>query len=268
MPVVAQSKVFFLEQDNDAIDGNDHIIKSTFNSNTCKIAVKASTQSETAHHEQIINKARDNMTKHNVKVIENHKKVLLSAAQKGVFYCSEEIDGCRCMCAFSTKGGLERHMKAKNHRYPTTDLSSWIHQLHLNGNFAFSLAVGTRTNRSKAVNKGTQFTVKECKTYPETHPDVDSNWFSDGCYTKQRKVPFRASESLKSDLENLFLEGFISDRPKKGENKYTGLTALIHLKNLRLSNARRKYSYDPKNKNGPLPTKEYIKAWFSRRTAK
>ena len=229
--VSVQSKVCTPIQDNELIDAYDHIIKSTFDPHTCQF-VKASCHTTISHQDWVVKKARDNMTKHNLKMIGNNEKAVCSGELKGVFLCSNvNSHGHRCMCAFSTLGGRERHMKLGHHKFPILDLKSWVHQLHLSGNFAFSLATGTRTNRSSAINKERKFVVKEGSN-PVEHKFVDTSWFANGCYVKYRKSPFNASESLKIDLENLFQEGFISDGPKQGKNKYTGMTALTYLKNL------------------------------------
>ena len=79
---------------------------------------------------------------------------------------------------------------------------------------------------------------------------------------------FRASEALKADLEALFLEGFEKDGPKQGKNKYTPDQAFVFLRNLKMNNGRRKYSFHPSNKNGSLPSTLYIQGWFSRRKNK
>ena len=67
---------------------------------------------------------------------------------------------------------------------------------------------------------------------------------------------------------NLFLEGFYTDGPKQGKNKYSAQEALAHLANLKLENGRKKYSHDISNRNGPLPSVQYIKAWFHNRKDK
>lgn len=85
---------------------------------------------------------------------------------------------------------------------------------------------------------------------------------------KKSKPSFRASAALLLDLEALFLQSFDTEGPKKGKNKYTPDQALVFLQNLKNNDGRRKYSYDKQNDNGPLPTKQYIQGWFSRRKNK
>lgn len=73
---------------------------------------------------------------------------------------------------------------------------------------------------------------------------------------------------MEQDLEILFLDGFITDGPKKGENKHNPEQALAILKNMKLPNGRRKYSNVKDNPCGPLPTKLYIQGKFSRQKEK
>ena len=118
------------------------------------------------------------------------------------------------------------------------------------------------------------FSVNETDNiYPNNSNDIDvsclddTTWYSKGCYRKQVKAnKFRATKSLKLDLECLFLKGFDDHGLKKGKNKYTPQQARTYLQNMEMENGRRKYS--SQNVHGPLPSKEYIQGWFSRRKAK
>ena len=103
---------------------------------------------------------------------------------------------------------------------------------------------------------------------PISHANISYGWFDDGCYRKHRKKKFQASDDLEQDLEVLFLEGFQTEGPKKGKNKYTPEQALAYLKNLKLPNGRWKYSNNKENPCGPLPTKLYIQGKFSRQKDK
>ena len=114
--------------------------------------------------------------------------------------------------------------------------------------------------------------MNESNSYPNDEPANGMDyaiWYAEGCYRKHVKEKrFKASKSLKLDLEYLFLKGFDRNGPKKGKDKYTPVQALVYLQNLTLDNGRRKYSPDPLNLHGPLPTKQYIQGWFSRRKGK
>ena len=191
--------------------------------------------------------------------------------KKGVYCCREthKLTGSRCMCTFSTASARKKHNEKDGHKFPTSDLKAWTHELHLSGKFAFCLATGSRTNRSNVINRERDdYNIKESESFPAFHDDVGHEWFKDGCYRKHRKTAFRASDALKKDLETLFQVGFQKDGPKKGKNKYSPEQALSFLKNLKLANGRRKYSHDDNNSNGALPTKLYIQGWFSRRKDK
>ena len=213
------------------------------------------------------------MIEHNTQLGEKWEIEKAQLESRGIFCCPVIDKGsqCRCMCRFTTKSACDKHISnpETRHRYPRASLTNWVHELHLSGKFAFSLAVGSRKNRSKFMNSERPLNIPTCQEYPVENFLVDGKWFEDGCYRKHRKPPFNATKALKADLEFLFLQGFEKDGPKQGRNKYTPEQAYIFLKNLKRSNGRRKYSHDPENKeNGPLPTTLYMQGWFSRRKNK
>ena len=83
------------------------------------------------------------MTKHNCKIVAGHKEYVNNLAAKGIFSCNKiSRTGTRCMCTFSTKSGLKSHKKNDVHRFPTSDLKSWVNELHTSGKFAYCLATG------------------------------------------------------------------------------------------------------------------------------
>lgn len=185
--------------------------------------------------------------------------------QSGLFCCPKKCSQTqsRCLCIFSSEAMLNRHQTNGKCKFPPVDLSTNLHLLHLNGKIAFSLATGTMTNKASAAN------MKPLHVQ-DGNPDLTpAIWFSRGCYNSVRKKGTRASKALQSDLEHLFLAGHqVNNKDKGAANKYTPLQALTYLKNLTLENGRRKYSDDPLNVNGPLPTIQYIKSWFGRRARK
>lgn len=189
--------------------------------------------------------------------------------QCGLYCCSEleEETMNRCMCVFTSEKRKNTHVQKGKHNFPAPDLKTHVHQLHLSGRFAFCLATGTMTNRCNAANT-TAVDVKDGKSEPREHDEVNSDWYKPGCYRAPERSYFRATNALIDDLEALFLDGFRRDGAKKGSNKYTPERALAFLRNLRLPSGRRKYSPDKSNSNGPLPATEYIKSWFSRRKSK
>ena len=256
----------------DIIDARDHILKTTFNPDKLG-TVTASLHSTVSHQERTHMHARDQMSTHNAKLASAANEEMAHLIKNGIYSCTaiDETSGCRCMRTFASKQGRDRHMENSSvvHKFPTSTLTSWIHELHLSGKFAFSLATGSRTNRSDFINTERPLETKVCTSIPTPNSLVDLSWFKDACYRKRRKGAFRATQALKADLEILFLQGFQKDGPKQGRNKYTPEQAYIHLKNLKKENGRRKYGHDPHNEeNGPLPTKLYIQSWFSRRKNK
>jgi hypothetical protein len=264
--LIISSALCVLNEDVEVIDASDHILLTTFDLGSLE-NVSPSLHSMLSYQERIITTARDKMLQHNLKIAQKQAQYYASCENNGV-YCCTEVDqesACPCMCTFSTKGGRDRHKKKAEHKFPKSSLESWAHDLHLSGKFAFSLATGSRTNRSNFINQSRTLVIEKCVSEPLLHDDVDSSWFEVGCYRKRRKEPFRASKSLKADLEALFLAGFQTDGPKRGKNKYSPEQAVAFLKNLTLGNGRRKYGYDKGNINGPPPSKLYIQAWFGRR---
>jgi hypothetical protein len=175
------------------------------------------------------------------------------------------------MCVFATENSRDKHEKKSLSActFPSVDLKTHVQKMHLSGKFAFSLATGTMTNRSDDANTKTT-AIQVGSSEPRLSHDVDNSWYADGCYNTVRKAPFVATSALLDDLEALFIAGNSrsSGGAKQGQNKYTGDEACTFLRNLKLSNGRRKYSNDSGNENGPLPTASYISSWFSRRKQK
>ena len=255
----------FLGDKANLCNAHDHVVASTFGREDAEM-VRPSEHCDEPFQKRMVEQARNRMEQHNAKIITKNAEQNRRMEEKGIYCCTavDEISKSQCMCTFSTRRGRNAHI---NHKFPTSKLESWIHELHLSGTFAFSLATGTRKNRSKYVTTNPT-EVRLCTENPSVHEFVDLSWFSDGCYRTKKYKSFSASDTLKVDLEALFLQGFQTEGPKKGNNKYTPDQALAFLKNLKKSDGRRKYSHDSNNRNGPLPTKQYIQGWFSRRKAK
>ena len=127
--------------DVSGLDAWEHIIKTTFDPENIT-TVSPSKRKQQSKHEIAERKKIDNMTMHNRKIVVNVKEAINKLSSKGIFCCSELHFGTRCMCAYSTKLGLERHQTKGDHKFPTPDLKSWVNDLHLSGKFAFTLATG------------------------------------------------------------------------------------------------------------------------------
>lgn len=231
--------------------------------------ISSSIHHTTSYQARCITKARDNMTRGNINIVNSRAKAQTLSEMNGVFCCQKINDyGVQCMCTFASKSKRDDHQNSSVHKFPTPDLKSWLHEMHLSGKFAFSLATGSRKNQANFINESRELSMKKCRNYPSQHSEVGHEWYADGCYRKHSKDKFYATEYLKKDLEALFIAGFQTEGPKKGKNKYSPEQALATLKNLKLENGRRKYTYDRTNKCGPLPTKIYIQGWFARRKDK
>ena len=128
--------------DIDHLDAWEHIVKTTFDPSDI-FKAQPSKRKHQSQQEIATKKRVDNMTMHNCKVVKNHHANVRLLESKGVFCCdSLSSSGTPCMCTFSTRSGLERHKNKGDHKYPTPDLASWVHDLHTSGKFAFSLATG------------------------------------------------------------------------------------------------------------------------------
>lgn len=236
--------------------------------------VRPSIQSTVAWQERKALHQRARIDKYNDKVVTARESEDDFREKHGYYDCryTDKLTGRRCCSTFTTTPeARDRHEGGSSpHELPTHDLKSWLHEMHLKGNYAFSLACGTIENQSAFIMKDRNLTETVVMTSePKSCDFADDRWFKDGCYRKHRKDQFRASKELINDLEALWMEGFQTDGEKQGKNKYTPEQALVYLKNLKKENGRRKYSYAHGNKeNGPLPTKQYIQGWFGRRKNK
>jgi len=105
------------------------------------------------------------------------------------------------------------------------------------------------------------WTAAEIETVLCDEVGDEQHWYSAGCYNKHaRKQPFIKTTALKADLELMYEHGLIN-----GNSKYTPASALQELKATRDPSdpTRLKYSRRIGNVNGPIPTEEIIKQWFS-----
>ena len=248
------------------VDARTHITKTTFTDNI----EKGSIHSPLGFQERRLLHQLDSIDKANMRLYDQWDEYRRLQEDNGLYCCrkieKETMNGC--MCVFVTENSRDKHeSKGSTCSFPPVDLKTHVQKMHLSGKFAFSLATGTMTNRSDDAN--TKTTAIQMGPEPRMSHDVDSSWYSDGCYNTVRKTAFNASSALLDDLEALFIAGNSrKSGVKRGQNKYTGDEAHTFLRNLKLSNGRRKYSNAPKNDNGPLPTASYISSWFSRRKQK
>lgn len=250
------------------LDASAHVVKSTYEIGTNLSVGKLNTVS---YDERMIQLQRSRMFQNNARLDVKNAVRDVYMEKRGLYCCPviNDTSKSRCMKIFTSKSGMETHIASNKHKFPQSSFPSWVHELHLSGKFAFTLAVGSRRNRSGFVQKERGGpTIEPAKKAPNHFGSVTQYWYSSGCYRKRSKDQFRATPALKDDLETLFIQGFQTDGPKKGRNKYTPEQALVTLKNLKIDDGRRKYSHAASNRNGPLPTKQYIQGWFSRRKNK
>ena len=253
----------------------EYIVDTTFNPSDVEAILPSSQIEGESYQKRKVEFQRNKMEKANEVAMETWDEYLKEREENDVSVCGMEevakggfVSGRVCLCTFNTKGGRQRHIAKGKHIFPALDLVTLTHHMHLSNKFAFSLALGSLPNRNSYIIKSRGVDIEVGKTNPVWNANFKHDWFGPGCYKKHTKKSFRCSTALRLDLEALFMEGLVRDGAKKGSTKFTPLEARMILKNMELSNGRRKYSPDISNLNGPLPEEKYIQSWFHRRKKK
>ena len=245
----------------------DHIIDTTFD---CGIAVYDSSSTNQCnqikgYHMLRLEKKADQIDASKKKVDDKWETYQKHREEKGLF-CCRKVDPKthdHCVRVFSSLSNREKHEKLNKCSFPPKDLSTHMHLLHLEGNIAFCLATGSMTNRCESADKK-GVVIRDGNEYINSEV-----WFEKGCYNTVRSKNKRATKALREDLEGLFLAGFQRENTEKsGASKYSPVEALTYLLNSKKPDGRRKYSFDVDNENGPPPSVNYLKNWFSRRAKK
>lgn len=259
--------------------GRVHVIRTTFDYDAKfddLVANASANRDKRSHQERKHKENLDRIDKSKKNLTDRWDDYNKEIEARGLFCCRCEENETlnRCMYITPSKKALEDHLTRGKHSFPKVDLATNLHRLHLEGRLAFCLATGSMINRSSAVNKSNHDVQVGSSTFQiwseETCSVVNSTeiplWCKKGCYNTTRKTVFTGSAVLREDLEKLFLQGYDRGSAEKSSaNKYTPAEAYTYLANLKLPNGRRKYSYAQSNKNGELPTTQYIKQWFSNR---
>jgi hypothetical protein len=187
----------------------------------------------------------------------------------------------RCQFTSQDKSCVVNHRKMvetgeQSHLFPIKTVLDRVTIKIQDGSYALCFATGTMNNRDDAVVGTHQIkdgTSIELKSHPEIQKMGKRTTLpsTKGLYHRGtqswKKSNFQASEVLKEDLEKMFLDGENRDGEGKKKNaaKYTAVNAFAALLNMTNENGSKKYSYNPDNSNGPLPTPAYIKQFFSKR---
>ena len=251
-------------------NAHDHVLLSTFPFDASfedLVKDAATTRDITSHQERKRDYELDRIDRSKARLTAQWEIYQQKVEKNGLLFCcsKEHVETMnRCICIFSSKKALENHKKKNQHTFPKVDLSTNLQLLHLKGEFAFCLATGSMTNRSDVFDRS-KFIIRKGNVMTR---NKKRSWFDKGCYNAVRKKSKNATAALIADLDAMFLAGFDTDNElKSAKNKYTPTQALSFLANLKMENGRRKYSHDLDNRNGPLPSKQYIKSWFGRKAA-
>jgi len=176
-----------------------------------------------------------------------------SKMKAGLCPCTAvDSTGAHCRMVYSSKLWLEKHIIKNEHSF--SSLNSRDYALSFMSEPGSMLSPGSNPDRAF-------WTAAEIETVLCDEAGDEQHWYAPGCYNKHaRKQPFMKTAALKADLERMYEHGLIN-----GNSKYTPASALQELKATRDPSdpTRLKYSRRIGNVNGPIPTEEIIKQWFS-----
>ena len=177
------------------------------------------------------------------------------AFRNRLFKCRHHSSGKGfCKRSFLSKKGLANHVESGKHSYLSNNLRDTAALIASDPGGI--LRAGSRRNRSDEyglfdVSDGTGEGVLEGKS-----------WYSKGCYRKPgRAKPQRKTEVLKNQLNRMFLDGEKTAGSKKNAQHYTPLQALNELRGMK--NEHGMLMFSTTSLNGPLPTEDQIKAYWS-----
>lgn len=254
---------------NDASSYHDpkiHIALSTYNPGD---ETKHALHSKTSSSERRNQKATDRISKKNRECDEDVHHHIDKLKMFGLLCCdAQESNTFSCCIAgpFISKDHLEKHKQIGIHRYPSMNMVTHATVNAVNGKYAFCLALGSMTNRDRALSPDFEIQKSE-KDFP-THKLVKKDCLETGCYrrdcTAWKGQNFRASSELIKDIRALFDEG--EDRSSAGKKrnaaKYKPAEAASVLQNMMERN-RRKYRTDGPWGRLPDHSVEYIQRKFA-----
>ena len=265
----------FHSRKKDAFDPMVHISASTFD-----FDAESNSKSRARHHkigyrERLKTKKENIIIEGNLKVARKNEVKVQSLTCSGLFCCTaiDPTTGGRCIAGpFSSQVWLDKHNKMcdrgiNTHTFPSVNSTTQTIIDATSGKFALSLAVGSMTNRDRAVSA--PYEVVPCKEIVADERVPADYWMETGFYRrdnkKWRKPQFKATEALNADLEALFLEGEkqTEDGARKKATKFTAVEAVSILRNMIGDDGHRKYRIG--GPNGAPPDVAFVKARFSKR---
>ncbi len=228
-----------------------------------------SVRKETSFKERKLQKLNDRKTRRNEKVEAREKELMLTKEEHGIFQCSfQNRVGALCCKEFHKKEQRDEHALKQDpncHTFRSISSSTAVIQRYLDPLNASKICfgVGSHVNTNDAVrDKSPGVNDQSAQFY--YHEGIGNFWFKCGCYNKRSDKGHRHSIALLMDFERMFQIGKQDKSKKYNDSKaYEELAAMtVEID----GNKRLKYSYDPNNKNGPVPSKQKIKSWFSTRS--
>ncbi len=185
--------------------------------------------------------------------MKNLQSEIDSKTKAGLYPCTAvDTTGAHCRMVYSSKLRLEKHIAKYEPSFSSQNSRDYA--VAFMSEPGSMLSPGTNPDR-------TFWTAVKIEKVLFDEVDGEQHWYSTGCYNKHAwKQLFMKIAALKADLERMYKNGLVN-----GNTKYTPSTALQELKAMRdpLDPTRLKYSRRSGNVNGPIPTEEISKQWFT-----
>ncbi len=279
LPVEIEDDVEHRDDTNDSDEGNllvqeesasfvrapgIHVLKSTY----VPPRTRCGTDSDAGHsimdaaqsyRERVKYKKAGMQQSANVKAEKRVENFRAKQSTSGLYLCdAKNQHGEYCTRVFQSESALEKHRKANKHTWPSVNSHcNYVREFSDVSKVGFKNCLGTRINRDEASrSKATKADNDSVVVF--SHPEMDDRWKECGCYNTQRAQTNRFSNSLRNDLEKMFLEG-----EENVGQKVTPERACDKLKEMIIDG---RYKYSPDSDHGDLPSTTQIKSWFCRRS--
>jgi hypothetical protein len=201
------------------------------------------------------NGRKDRVSKNNQKIQDENEKYLATVRENGLYPCPIQNNLMRlCKETYQSQGALDRHIDSEKHKFPSVNARTKAVVMATAEDDGV-LSAGKYVNRSHAVPRQLNLHL----VADETMAEEDKYFFRNGCYNRpERKKATRMSDALKCDLREMFDVGLANPSAKISATKAHKL-----LEEKKTEDGRFKYSHNPMNTNGKLPSINQIAAFFS-----
>jgi hypothetical protein len=200
------------------------------------------------------NGRNDRVSRNNQKIKKENEMKLATLMDAGLYPCPIQDDHLRqCKKLYQTQRALDQHIASAKHKFPSINGVTKAIAMAIEEEGVISS--GKFVNKSQAVARNLNLHL----IAEETIEEEERIEFSKGCYNRrQRKKGTKMLDSLKHDLRAMFNIGLANPSAKISATK-----ALKLLEEMKTEDGRFKYSHNPMNLNGKLPSINQIAAFFS-----